>query len=204
MPSSVSVRGSLNVRIEDFLPKSEDILLALKQQQSRILQRTAAGLDVNNRPFAPYNSTRPFYYYPNGPVGKQRSKEQLKRDKAGVTRFANKVGRTKGAITRSRLGLKFPSYAAFKLTYLGRAGVDLYGPRAPHMLQAMTIRSDNDTEGALGIYGNEAIRANGISGEVRPKGMPRREFFAASEADQKGMAETIRRAIQRRVDRLSS
>lgn len=175
---------------------------ALQHQRSRILQRTSAGVDFELRPFAPYNRTRPYYYYPNGRVGRNRSKDQLKRDQAAVRRFANKVGRTKGAITRSRLGLKFPSYAAFKLTYLGRGNVDLYGPRAPHMLQAMQIRSENGREGTLGIYGHEALRANGIGGDIRPKGMPRRQFFAASESDEAAMAESIRQRIQRRIDKL--
>jgi hypothetical protein len=197
--SSLKVSGKISFKPDDFLPKAEDIYLALEQQKSRILARTARGVDVNEQEFTPYNDTRPYYFYPAGPVGKNRSKEQLKRDKAAVTRFAKKVG---GTPSRSRLGLKFPSYRAFKLDYLGRSNVDLYGPRAPHMLQAMTIRTQGGTSGTLGIYGDEAKRANGISGEDRPKGMPRRQFFAASDSDQQAMAETIRERIQARLDRL--
>jgi hypothetical protein len=80
--------------VKDILPTEGDLLYGLQRQKSRILSRTERGVDANGRPFAPYSTRRPYYYYPNGPVGRARTKDRLKRDQAGVKRFASKVGRT--------------------------------------------------------------------------------------------------------------
>lgn len=211
---------SIELTIEDFHPTEGDCILAAQTQRSRLLRRTESGVDYAGRQFAGYNKTRPFYYYPNGPVGKERSKVELTRSKAGVKRFARKVGRTKGAVTRSGLGLRFDSYDSFKRTYLGREGVDLRGPRAPHMLQRMICRAGGlesgerniettstapGSEFAIGIYDNEAsARAAGINSESRPKGMPRRQFLGSTEEDNRYLTDLIAgRARVRAIKKLS-
>lgn len=204
--------------IEDFEPTEGDCLLAAQVQRSRLLRRTENGVDFAGRPFAGYNKTRVFYYYPNGAVGKERSKVELTRAKAGVRRFANKVGRTKGAITRSRLGIRFNSYDDYKHTYLGRSNVDLRGPRAPHMLQQLVCRAggvelgvdDNSSSGidsndtpqnefTLGIYGDASSRAAGINSERRPPGMPRRQFLGSTEEDNRYLSDLIAGRARARV-----
>lgn len=201
-------------------PTVGDLLLASQVLRSRILARTEAGLDVDDQPFAGYNTTRPFYYYPSGAVGKDRSATQLRRDRSKVSRFAKKVGRTKGAITGSKLGLKFPSYDAYKRTYLERANVDLRGPRAPHMLQQIVARAGGAELGAqdqniglddlntpadeftLGIYGEAATRAAAHNSESgRPPGMPRRHFFGANAGDRGRLVTIIVNRIAARAQR---
>jgi len=206
--------------IEGAYPTVGDLLLAAQVMRSRILARTEFGLDVDDQPFAGYNTTRPFYYYPSGPVGKNRSDTQLRRDRSKVSRFAKKVGRTKGAITGSKLGLKFPSYDAFKRTYLERPHVDLRGPRAPHMLQQIVARAGGAELGeqdqnigledhpqladefTLGIYGEAAERAAAHNSSTgRPPGMPRRHFFGSNEGDKGRLVSLIVNRIAARAQR---
>ena len=228
--SSVSGAGyQQDIQLGNALDITEgDFLVLLQEQRSRILERTQRGVDYNNAPFAPYNDTRRYYWYPAGPVGKQRSAHQLKRDKAAVTRAGRSLGmqfRTKADkeqnLTRSGLGLKFQSYRAFKFEYMGRSTVDLYGPRAPHMLQSMMIKAGSMTdegatflessgqdptavsspvsEATLGIYGDAGTRATGHNSDDRPKGMPLRRFFAVSDEDQRKMVSTLEARIERRL-----
>lgn len=212
----------LELELHDVLPTEGDLLAAGQHKRSRILRLTDRGDDVDGRPFAAYNSTRPYYFYPAGPGSLKRNDAELKRNKAAVKRFARKVGRTKAAVTRSGLGIRFPSYDAFKHTYLGRSNVDLRGPRAPHMLQALVVRAGsieqagedrqvglNDhpataTDFSVGIYGQEAIRANGLNSEDRPKGMPQRRFIGSSERDTFELSNLIVRRVARRMkDKIS-
>lgn len=204
--------------IEDFEPTEGDCILGAQVQRSRLLRRTENGTDYSGAPFAAYNKSRVFYYYPNGAVGKQRSSTELSSAKAGVRRFANKVGRTKGAITRSKLGIRFNSYDDFKHTYLGRDQVDLRGPRAPHMLQELVCRAGgtevagdqsvsadaNETpqnEFTIGIYGEASDRASGINSESRPPGMPRRQFLGSTEEDNRYLTELIAGRARARAER---
>jgi hypothetical protein len=208
----------IELTIEDFAPTQGDCILAAQVQRSRLLRRTENGTDYTGAPLAPYNRSRVFYYYPNGPVGKDRSSTQLTSAKAAVRRFANKVGRTKGAITRSKLGIRFNSYDDFKHTYLGRDNVDLRGPRAPHMLQELVCRAggievggtdrlsadSNETpanEFTIGIYGEASDRAAGINSESRPRGMPRRQFLGSTEEDNRYLTELIAGRARQRAER---
>lgn len=208
---------SIELKIEDGIPTRGDLLYAAQLQRSVILARTEHGLDYQGRPFAPYNTSRPFYFYPNGSSGRKRSEQESKRDRASVKRFARKLGRTKHAITRSGFGIRFESYDSFKRTYLGRSNVDLRGAKAPHMLQALVCRSggqeigerderiglDDFTEPAeeftLGIYGSEGERASGINSDDRPKGMPKREFLNSSQQDNDRLVNIVTRRIADRV-----
>lgn len=197
----------------DFFPTEGDLLMAAQVKRSKILALTEAGLDIYGVPFENYNDSRPYYYYPSGPVAKERSGNELKNSKAGVKRFARKVGRTKGAVTGSGLGLRFDSYRAFKETYLGRENVDLRGPRAPHMLQEIVVKADGvpgsleyDNIGidertnpasnfTIGIYGTAAARANGNN--------ERRQFFGSTAEDNaRLLAVIVNRAAQRLRKRL--
>lgn len=221
---TINVTGGgppIELTIEDFEPTEGDCILGAQVQRSRLLRRTERGVDYAGRQFADYNKTRVFYYYPNGPVGKSRSKTERTSAKAGVRRFANKLGRTKSAITRSGLGIRFDSYDSFKRTYLGRDNVDLRGARAPHMLQRMVCRAggiesgENDVETSstsaanefsIGIYDSDAAkRAAGINGEDRPKGMPRRQFLGSTEEDNRYLSDLIAgRARARAAKKLAS
>jgi hypothetical protein len=102
--------------------------------------------------------------------------------------------------------LKVPSYAAFKFQALGRAVVDLFGHRAPHMLQALVVRLNgsnvkttpgvNDRkrparQAALGFYGQEAARAKGNNA--------RRRFFDFGYGDTDSALTLLQKRIQARV-----
>lgn len=187
------------------LPDETDLAFALEQQRTRILERTARGVDFEEKPFAPYSANGPYYYYPSTQRGRSffpaeralraiwagRSTfraEYFKVLDAAAKRFARKTtpngGTTKGS------AVKYESYAAFKAA-LGRKTVDLTGPRAPHMLQALLVRVHGALEGAIGIYGHEAVRASGHhDGNPKTK-LPRRRFLGASEADKTLMVAAI-------------
>lgn len=186
-----------------------DALYAGQRQRSRILERTARHIDAEGRPFAQYSSKRPYYYYPTGKV--RRAGLSIKQRQAQSGRMARQLGAAK-----TRLGIKFPGgYREFKLQGLGRSGVDLRGPRQPHMLASMLLKVGAVTDrgglalasvGAygqpaneirLGFYGEEAIRAKGNNeGAGR---LPRRRFFAASRQDIQFMQQDIGSRIAARI-----
>ena len=119
-------------------PNVYDAMFAGQTLMNRILANTERGIDLNGSPFAPYATSPAFYYYPAGKVGKLRSKIMEKQrisQKDRAFRALGKVG------MRTHLGIKFPGgYSQFKHEGLGRANVDLRGPRGPHMLNALQVR----------------------------------------------------------------
>lgn len=165
-----------------------DLRYALERQRSRILERTRRGVDLNGSTFAPYSTKGPYYYYPSR-LGSAKSRS------AAAARLGRKIGGT-----RTRLGIKFASYAAFKAS-LGRNVVDLTGPRAPHMLQAMVVRTKSGSEGTIGIYGSEADRAEGHNVGV-PGRLPRREFFGWSASDEKDMVDDLEKIVAAKMEKI--
>lgn len=168
-----------------------DMLFALNNQKSRILKRTESGVDVNGQSFHAYSEKGPYYYYPNK-GGKGR--------KAAAARFKKQVGRGNGR--RTPLGVKFKSYGDFKRS-LGRGVVDLLGVSAPHMLQAIVVRSGasgGNAAGTIGIYGPEADRAEGHN--VGTRTLPKREFFGISISDETLVTRDIQSMLDQRIDRL--
>jgi hypothetical protein len=211
------------------VPTAGDAIYAAQRQRSRILERTANGVDVDGAPFEPYSTKGPYYFYPNGRVGK--NKASVTRNKAAVSRLLRRLAGTGGLIdemggksgsggsrTRGGEGIKFDSYADFKRS-LGRLGVDLRGPRAPHMLQAIAIgtgiervvgddlsiglneRSEQAVTVVIGIYGEEAGRATGHNTGENPrwKSKHQRRFLGASDADLKAMGDDMGARIAERV-----
>jgi len=184
-----------------------DAVSALNLQKTRILQRTARGVDVEGRAFRPYSTKGPYTYYPNARAGGSSFTER--QSKAAAARLKRKLAAkpTKGAggmrLTRSGKGIVFDSYAAFK-RWLGRTTVDLRGPRAPHMLQALVVKvvGSGDTvarDGRLGIYGAEATRASGHTyGAGR---LPKRKFLGVSIADRVEIVKDIKARITARLGR---
>lgn len=177
-------------------PTATDILFVMNRQKARILERTQRGVDINGQEFAPYNTTRPYYYYPNksstAKGGRSRS----------ATRFTRKLGidaKIDYGIYKTKIGVRFNSYAAFK-SALGRTCVDLLGPSAPHMLQAMVAKAVNATEGILGIYGEEADRATGHN--TGAGHLPKREFFGWGDKDEAEAISDLDRIIGARLNKL--
>jgi hypothetical protein len=168
--------------IDAELPTKADVLYALERQKTRILDRTARGVDFENRPFAPYSTKGPYYYTPST-AGKGDHADNTRRIRSR-DRFAKKLGLVK-PVTKG-FAIRFDSYAAFKAS-LGRAGVDLTGVSAPHMLQAIVAKVQEDGRGAfagtLGIYGDEALRASGHNVGNPNRGLPQRRFFDSSRQD---------------------
>lgn len=182
----LDLTGALEVR-------ASDLRYAAERQRSRILERTAKGLDVDDKPFAPYSTAGPYYHYPaRGPA----------RGKAAAARLFRQITRNqpKSETTntwRTGTGLRFASYADFKRS-LGRSTVDLTGPRAPHMLQALIVSDVTDSEFRLGVYGaEEAARGSGHNAGTRR--LPRRHWFGMSAADVADAANDLAGRIDRRV-----
>jgi hypothetical protein len=205
MPSSLTIidggRVVENPRalVEAELPTKADVLYALERQKARILDRTARGVDFEERPFAPYSTKGPYYYTPST-AGKGDHADHTRRVRAR-DRFAAKLGLKKPAVRGH--AIRFESYAAFKAS-LGRVGVDLTGVRAPHMLQAIVAKVQEDGRGAfsgtLGIYGDEALRASGHQAGNPSRGLPQRRFFDSSRQDIEDFFEDLdsRRAARSR------
>jgi hypothetical protein len=172
-------------------PTVGDALYMGQHQRTRMLDRTARGVDADGSQFAPYSENGPYYYNPNGRVSGVTDKQQ----KSAVSRLARKVGNA----TKSSTGnsLKFESYAAFK-RWMGRSVVDLRGAKAPHMLQAIVVKvagvissglnavgltqhNEPAREMRVGIYGPMAERARGHN-EGAGK-LPRRRWFRIGRGD---------------------
>ena len=195
---------------EDLGPRRNDLAYALERQKTRILDRTyIQGADVDGAPFAPYSTNGPYYYYPNGHAGAAGKQYTVKQRKAAVNRLLKITAEVSsirseymgsssagGVKTRSGLGIRFESYADFKAS-LGRRGVDLTGPRAPHMLQALTVHIVSDVEGAVGIY--DETKAAIAEGHLNGAGhLPRRFFLGASGSDVDAMnADLVERIAAR-------
>lgn len=213
---------------KDAVPTEGDALYAAQRQRTRIIERTLSGLDVDGSPFEPYSQTGPYYYYPNGRVGK--TKAESRRNKAAVSRLLRRLNDTAdraaavgvdlgtgGVKTRNGEGIRFESYADFKAS-LGRTNVDLLGPRAPHMLQAIAIganieRVEGDerqiglderpqpaTQLTIGIYGEEAGRATAHNTGYSPRwrSQHQRRFLGASASDLVDMvADITKRCLER-------
>lgn len=216
-------------------PTAGDALYASQRQRSRILERTGRGVSVEGSAFPRYSTKGTYYYNPNGRLNRgSRSTVSPKQQQSAVKRafrkivgesnrrkfeFAQKRGkRVKGApyITPSGNSIAFPGgYAAFK-RWLGRSGVDLRGPRAPHMLQGILIKLGGLITGSqdvsvgintqpqkvdevrMGIYGREL--ADRATAHNRGDGkLPRRHFFGASKADVKSFAADMFRRISERL-----
>ncbi len=191
MPLTVSYGGGTLSALADRLDREiklteADFLYAGNRQKARILNRTQAGVDINSTAFAPYSTKGPYYWYPGRGQGDKR-----RRSAAG--RAAKKVGGT-----RTRLGVKFASYADFK-SQLGRGTVDLTGPSAPHMLQAIVVQGRPDGF-LVGIYGNEADRAEGHN--IGFGRLPKREFFGFGPQDEAAILVDLEKFIAMRLDKI--
>lgn len=179
-----------------------DCLTVGNYLKEQILDRTWRGQDVRGAPFAPYSTKGPYYYYPSPGGNKKQRKAAVNRLLKKTTEVANVreeyLGGTSegGRKTRTGLGIRFESYADFKQS-LGRTNVDLTGPRAPLMLQALAVRAGTDivTGGinpvgpmdsrdpansvAVGIYAPDKVaRARGHQEGSRY--LPKREWLGAT------------------------
>jgi hypothetical protein len=117
----------------------------------------------------------------------------------------------------ARFAAYSPGYAKNKSKYRDSGTVDLRGRNAPHMLQAMLTRAE-ETGGTIGFYDERAAmlakvhnegatirtRLGKGKGKAKKRGvatfrMPKREFFAATDDDLRGMAQDIGSRIDFRL-----
>lgn len=204
-------------------PTVGDALYGGQRQRSRVLLRTGKGVDADGAKFAPYSTKGPYYYNPNGrlsPITAGQVSE--KQQKAAAKRFYNKIvakeerGRD-GSPHMSKTGrsVVFSSYRAFK-AWLGRANVDLRGPRAPHMLQGVVVKAGGQqverdisvgiddsgqpaSEMRVGIYGDAADRASGHNAGAGK--LPRRHFFGIGRGDAKALVADVLSRMRVRMNR---
>jgi len=191
--------------------------------RGKILERTARGVDVDGREFAPYSGKGPYYYCPAGQAGRQfgeSKKDQIVREQRAAKRLHAKLRNKSGAkeagphLSRTGRSLVFPGgYRQFK-EYLGRTTVDLTGPRAPHMLQSMRVRCNQQTDAdapvgqddhlepcdnfAVGIYDGMAARASGHQ-DGNNANLPQRRFIGASKEDISEMTEILAARMRGRI-----
>lgn len=239
-------------RIRSVGPTQGDIVAAAVLQHGVILERTAAGVDADGAPFAPYSDIGPIYINLSSAGGAATPKQRISAAKrlAGKVGFATKVFRRKkpkGTMARAaerrkaveekskeKSGTKFrkidgvtpiggitpggylkaPSYQWFKQVFLGRSGVDLFGIRAPHMLQALLVRFGgseqppdripalNSNPGEpldveLGLYGEEAARGSGHNEGFGA--LPRRHWLGFGRGDGEKIAAIVLDRVKRRL-----
>lgn len=203
----------------EWKPTQADLLEIGNHQKTRIIERTDRGVDYLGNPFARYNSTRPYYYYPRGRGGAKLNKSELTKlrrfaEKYGATTAADDIGLRERAEAAKRaqkqlggkrtiLGIRFESYEAFKFQGLGRTAVDLTGPDAPHMMGTIVVRTEGGEDArevVIGIYDPE----KGEIAEAHNEGLgnlPQRRFFDVSDADINEEVERIANRILARVTR---
>jgi hypothetical protein len=187
---TVAIGG--NRLVQNLLERGElrideaDLIYAGERQKTRIIERTLRGRDYLDKPFKPYSEKGPYYYYPQS--------KGYKGERQAITKAINyRVGG--GTPTKSGLGIKYESYGAFKRA-LGRTNVDLFGPRAPHMLQAMVVQVQ-PSKIVIGIWGDEAARADGHNTGTRT--LPQRRFLDVSPQDLVLMGNDIADSMAKRL-----
>lgn len=188
-------------QVAALMPTDADLLALIEMQKTRILTRTARGVDYEERPFAAYSTKSPYTWYPHGrglasKPGDIGHEYTAKKRDAAAKRLRRKLGA--GQVTASG-GVRFANYAEFKRA-LGRSGVDLTGPGAPHMLQALVSRITGPLAGTLGIYSADKAPIAEYINEGTPR-MPRRQFLGTSAADKTAMERDLVARIEQRVTR---
>lgn len=189
-------------------PLNPDLMLIGNYVKAQILDRTAKGVDSDGRPFVPYNTTRPFYW--NTYTGSKSGSWQAQH--RSMNRMLTKLGAGSNGILRDGSGkelgrrggtgtsIRFQSYDAFKRS-LGRSNVDLTGPRAPHMLQQLQVRSVPGGV-TVGIYGEAAARAAGHNYGV-PGRLPQRRFLGATTEDRQHLLKLLSAQVRGRIRKAS-
>ncbi len=114
--------------------------------------------------------------------------------------------------------LKAASYRSFKLDILGRAAVDLFGHRAPHMLQQLVVKLQGSGATVRPRPSSSRQRSQarirpvlvGFFGEVVGQALahaegrgnlPRRDFFGLGRGDAKALIGELRRRVRIRQSR---
>lgn len=201
--TSKTLTDSIDKLRKKVTPTEADGLYAGNRQKARILQRTQDGRDVDGIAFVQYSTNGPYIWYPSGrAVSKVKdSRNLLSARKREAKRLAKKIGLDASRVT-SAGGVIFESYADFKQT-LGRNGVDLRGPSAPHMLQAIVVKTTGSknklTEVLLGVYGEFAERGRGHNEGVPEINLPKRRWFGASKQDAEQFSKDIIASIRTRL-----
>ena len=227
-------------------PTAGDCLLAGQIGRSNIRKRTLAGESAEGAGFVPYSEKGPFYFYPNkDAVGSIRgasatvlkARATAAKGRWGALRLGKGVKSLTGSslkrgglfgASRTRVGIKFASYAAAKAAHGGDT-VNLYGmEQHPHLLDGMIVKagsamSDPSQEMQdFGFAQNEASMLNSVSAYSEPcdafyigvydersargrghndgtSRLPRRHWLGLSEADMIIMRGTVIKRQQARM-----
>jgi hypothetical protein len=143
-------RTAIHAEIDALIQITVGDLLFIGQFfRSRILERTAKGVDVNNAPFAGYSTKGPYYLYPNADSAGSVRGRLAPSDKgmlgeirhARSTAAKNRFAKTGKTGTRTPYGIRYDSYAAAKAAH-GVSGVNLFGMgQHTHMLNTIMVRA---------------------------------------------------------------
>lgn len=209
----------------------EDLLYAGERFKADMLERTAKGIDVNGKPFAPYSTKGPYYFYP-GDRGSRPSTQFMGNKAAGLGMSKSAI---KGAIAREiksrdrfyrKIGLK-GQYSTFNLGGMGTgegsagktfaAGIKFSSYAA---FKASLGRSNVDLMGPfaphmlqkivvssrsmvliVGIYDDESAAI--AKGHNEGAGnLPQRRFFDVSSSDVGMMQQAVLDRIAARIERM--
>lgn len=213
-PGGQDVPGRVRSLIKAANITEGDGLMFGQLVRTIVVERTQhRGVDVNGAPFHPYSENGPYYDYSSAGKAGGKLTRQQRRNAAG--RRFKAIGGAKSGAKRTSIGIKYESYGAFKRS-LGRSRVDLTGSRAPHMMQAIQVRTagavlpgsatreiaaDSNTKPItqveVGFYGAEAARAKGHNEGAAH--LPRRRFFAVSRKEMDLIANLIKKRIELRM-----
>lgn len=184
----------LLVEIEkNLFPTTEDLLQSVEEQKSRVLLRTQSGVDVDEKPFAPYSENGPYYHYEYKAFGGNRFSDAQKKNAA---KYQKKT--LGGDLTGT--GLRFDSYGDMK-RQLGRGVVDLFGVGpGKRMLRNVVARIKGALEVGLGIFDPEiGPRANGHNTGV-PGRLPQRRWLGTNQRDLVEIGRFLNEAVLRRFN----
>lgn len=220
-------KAAIRQYFRSFIPTQGDLLMLLQIQRSNILKRTSQGIDKDGKAFHPYSNKGPYYWYPSKSkdrANRKRTARQLARKLVGILDAKEQRKRQNGkrAIPFGGItpggAIKFRNYGEFK-TSLGRTVVDLRGPSAPHMLQALLVRAGSTiikpnrqrnieaknmkfptSVGRIQIFGSEGDRAAAHMRGRTKKRLPRRNFLGANNKELKILMNILIDRMQVRAD----
>lgn len=183
MSASLIISGSYDdlYKVSQLViePTQGDLLYAMDLQGQRILDRTAQGIDYTGSPFAEYDKTHPYYYYPAGKGSKGVRYDSYDAFKKSLGR---QVVDLMGADAPHMLGV-------FELQVNGLSFRFNAGEYDAQSAPASTV--------TMGIYQTKGFLAYLHNEGIAPQ--PERKFFAISDEDKERIFEDIARRISARV-----
>jgi hypothetical protein len=192
--------GDLSASFLDKLEATSDDMQALgKEALSRMKSRTARGVDATGDSFEPYSTKGPYYYDPY-PQHKGTRAQHATAVETWRSRHPKAGG--KGELSRGGHSIRYESYAAFKEAISGDTTVDLRGAAAPHMLDQMSVWSEEPDEVRAGFQSKTTEAAKRALGHIRgivSRHLPVRRFVGLTSDDRQALVDLRREQIEEKL-----